>query len=91
MSPLARWLSLVLVLAGAPTALLVAAGCFAVAVGADLRLPSSVGLAQKPTHGEWQGVRAGARAALGDRRLRLGERPERRHVQPRHPRSLQRR
>jgi MFS family permease len=62
---------LVLVLAGAPAALLVAAGCFAVAVAADFGLPTSVGLAQKPTHGEWQGVRAGARAALGDVRLRL--------------------
>ena len=62
---------LVIVLAGAPAALLVAAGCFAIAVAADLGLPSSAGLAQRPTHGERPGVRAGARVALGDRRLRL--------------------
>jgi predicted MFS family arabinose efflux permease len=62
---------LVLVLSGAPMALLVAAGCFAVAAAADAGLPSSLGLAQKPTHGGGAGVRAGARAALGDVRLRL--------------------
>ncbi len=61
----------VLVLAGAPVALVVAAGCFAVAVAADIRLPSSVDLAQRPTHVERPSVREGARVALGDMRLRL--------------------
>jgi MFS family permease len=61
----------VLVLAGAPGALLAAAGCFVVAVAADAGLPSSAELAQRPTQGERPGVRAGARAALGDVRLRL--------------------
>ncbi|HEY3613238.1 MAG TPA: MFS transporter, partial [Gaiellales bacterium] len=62
---------LVLVLAGAPAALLVAAGCFGIAVLADLGLPSSVGLAQRPADVARQSVRAGARVALGDVRLRL--------------------
>ncbi|HEY1481049.1 MAG TPA: cyclic nucleotide-binding domain-containing protein [Gaiellales bacterium] len=61
----------VLALAGAPAALLAAACCFAVAVAADVGLPSSLGLAQRPTQGERPGARAGARAALGDARLRL--------------------
>ena len=63
--------AVVLVLAGAPAALLVAAGCFAVAVIADLGLPSSVGLAQRPTQARRSSVRAGAQVALGDVRLRL--------------------
>jgi MFS family permease len=62
---------LMLVLAGAPAALIVSAGCFAIAVLADLGLPSSVGLAQRPAHGERPSVRSGAREALGDARLRL--------------------
>ncbi len=61
----------VLVLAGAPEALLVAAGCFAIAVVSDAGLPSTVGLAQRPTQQARQGMREGARAALGDQRLRL--------------------
>jgi predicted MFS family arabinose efflux permease len=61
----------VLVLAGASTALLVAAGCFAIAVISDLGLPSTVGLAQRPTLHERQGILEGGRAALGDPRLRL--------------------
>jgi MFS family permease len=62
---------LVLVLAGAPTALVVAAAAFAVAALTDLGLPSSDGLAHRPSHGSRPGVRAGAHAALGDLRLRL--------------------
>jgi predicted MFS family arabinose efflux permease len=63
--------AVVLAVAGPSEALLVAAAAFAVAVVADLGLPSSVGLAQRPTHLGRPSVRAGAAAALADSRLRL--------------------